>query len=58
MCSSDLVWETDFTEDMRTLEVHIQWLRKALEKDPSKPKIILTERMVGYKLDPGALIDN
>lgn len=52
------VWETDFTEDMRTLEVHIQWLRKALEKDPSKPKIILTERMVGYKLDPGALMDN
>lgn len=52
------VWNTEFTEDMRTLEVHIQWLRKAVEKDPKNPKIILTQRNFGYKLDSAALLDD
>jgi len=25
------VWDTDYTEDTRTLDVHISWLRQALE---------------------------
>ncbi|MBM3144963.1 MAG: response regulator transcription factor [Chloroflexi bacterium] len=45
------VWETDFVEDTRTLDVHISWLRKALEKDPRKPKFLKTLRGVGYRLD-------
>ncbi|MBL7161808.1 MAG: response regulator transcription factor [Anaerolineales bacterium] len=45
------VWETDFIEDTRTLDVHISWLRKALEKDPRKPKFLKTLRGVGYRLD-------
>jgi len=45
------VWETDFTEDTRTLDVHISWLRRALEKDPRKPKYLKTLRGVGYRLD-------
>jgi len=28
------VWETTYTEDTRTLDVHISWLRHALEEDP------------------------
>ena len=31
------VWETDYTEDTRTLDVHISWLRKALEEDNTNP---------------------
>jgi DNA-binding response OmpR family regulator len=45
------VWETDFTDDTRTLDVHISWLRKAIEKDPRRPEYIKTLRGVGYRLD-------
>ena len=45
------VWETDFIEDTRTLDVHISWLRRAIEKNPRKPKYLKTLRGVGYRLD-------
>jgi DNA-binding response OmpR family regulator len=45
------VWETDFTDDTRTLDVHISWLRRAIEDDPRKPKYLKTLRGVGYRLD-------
>lgn len=44
------VWETDYTGDTRTLDVHISWLRQAIEEDPSNPKLIQTKRGVGYVL--------
>ena len=34
------VWETDYTGDTRTLDVHISWLRRAIELDPLKPKFL------------------
>jgi len=45
------VWETAYTEDTRTLDVHISWLREAIEKDPRHPEFIKTVRGVGYRLD-------
>lgn len=45
------VWETDYTEDTRTLDVHISWLRKAIEVDPNHPRFIKTTRGLGYQLD-------
>lgn len=45
------LWETNYTEDTRSLDVHISWLRKIIEKDPKHPRIILTVRGVGYKFD-------
>lgn len=45
------VWETDYTGDTRTLDVHISWLRSAIEEDPRHPKLIRTIRGVGYILD-------
>lgn len=45
------VWETDYTGDTRTLDVHISWLRRALELDPERPKFLKTIRGVGYWLD-------
>jgi DNA-binding response OmpR family regulator len=45
------VWETDYTDDTRTLDVHISWLRRAIEVDPEDPKILRTIRGVGYRLD-------
>ena len=46
-------WETDYTADTRSLDVHISWLRQALEENPRHPKYILTSRGVGYRLDAG-----
>jgi len=45
------VWETNYTGDTRTLDVHISWLRRAIELDPLKPKFLKTMRGVGYRLD-------
>ena len=45
------VWETDYTVDTRTLDVHISWLREALEEDPRHPQYLKTIRGLGYRLD-------
>jgi DNA-binding response OmpR family regulator len=45
------VWDTDFVGDTRTLEVHIYWLRQAIEEKPSHPVRLVTVRGVGYCLD-------
>ncbi|MCL5611951.1 MAG: response regulator transcription factor [Chloroflexi bacterium] len=45
------VWETNYTGDTRTLDVHVSWLRRAIELDPVKPKFLKTIRGVGYRLD-------
>jgi DNA-binding response OmpR family regulator len=45
------VWETDYTDDTRTLDVHISWLRRAIEEVPEEPKYLKTIRGVGYRLD-------
>lgn len=45
------VWDTAYTEDTRTLDVHVSWLRQAIEEDPRNPVYIKTIRGVGYRLD-------
>ncbi|HCU81085.1 MAG TPA: hypothetical protein DGN60_07985 [Chloroflexi bacterium] len=45
------VWETDYLGDTRTLDVHISWLRRAIEKDPLNPRLLKTVRGKGYRLD-------
>lgn len=45
------VWETQYTGDTRTLDVHISWLRQAIEDDPRRPRFIKTIRGMGYRLD-------
>ncbi len=45
------VWDTDYTVDTRTLDVHISWLRQAIEENARRPKLIKTIRGVGYLLD-------
>jgi len=46
------VWDTTYLGDTRTLQVHISWLRKALEDDPRHPQFIETLRGVGYRFHP------
>ncbi len=46
----DRVWGANAYVEARTVDVHIRWLREKIEVDPSKPRILLTVRGVGYKL--------
>ncbi|MCS7060783.1 MAG: response regulator transcription factor [Anaerolineae bacterium] len=45
------VWETSFMGDTRTLDVHIRWLREAIEDDPSDPVYLRTVRRQGYRFE-------
>jgi DNA-binding response OmpR family regulator len=44
------VWGYDEHIRTRTLDVHIGRLRRKLEDDPSRPKLIITVPAVGYRL--------
>ena len=46
------VWHTEDGDNTRALDVHIASLRRQLEEDPRHPQLILTERGVGYRLQP------
>lgn len=48
------VWQTDFVEDTRTLEVHVHWLRRKIEPTPpDRPSATIhTVRGVGYLFQP------
>ena len=45
------IWNTEYTGDTRTLDVHISWIRQAIEQNPRKPRYLITIRSVGYRLD-------
>jgi len=44
------VWGQEYTRDNDYLKVYIWHLRRKLEQDPRKPKLLLTEWGVGYRL--------
>ena len=44
------VWGYDYAGESRTVDVHVHWLRSAIEADPSKPQYLQTVRGVGYVL--------
>jgi two-component system alkaline phosphatase synthesis response regulator PhoP len=44
-------YDSDISSD-RTIDVHIRHLRSKLEKDPTRPRWILTVRGFGYKFQP------
>lgn len=44
------VWSSEYADDFSFVKKYIYRLRSKLETDPSKPKMILTKRGVGYKL--------
>ena len=54
------VWGYDYAGETRTVDVHVHWLRSAIEVDPSQPHYLQTVRGVGYVLrlpgerDPGS----
>jgi DNA-binding response OmpR family regulator len=44
------VWGYDYAGETRTVDVHVHWLRSAIEADPSQPRFLQTVRGVGYVL--------
>jgi DNA-binding response OmpR family regulator len=43
------VWGYDFPGDSRTVDVHVQRLRRKLEENPHEPRYLLTVHSIGYK---------
>jgi two-component system alkaline phosphatase synthesis response regulator PhoP len=47
----DRVWGTDFDGDVKTVAVHVRWLRQKLELDPKNPTLLETVHRSGYRLN-------
>ncbi|MFQ6331823.1 MULTISPECIES: response regulator transcription factor [unclassified Nocardia] len=45
------VWDRGFFGDERIVDVHMRRLRTKIELDPSDPRIVVTVRGLGYRLD-------
>ena len=45
------LWGYDYIGDVRTVDVHVRWLREKIEEDPAHPNKIVTIRGVGYRFD-------
>jgi len=43
------VWGFEYQDEPHYVRLYVNYLRKKLEKDPSNPRYILTERGVGYR---------
>lgn len=48
----DRVWGANYVGDTKTLDVHVKRLRSKIEKEPGKPRHLVTVRGLGYKFDP------
>ena len=48
----DEVWDPHWFGPTKTLDVHVSWLRKKIEDDPSEPRFITTVRGVGFRFAP------
>jgi two-component system response regulator RegX3 len=42
------VWGYDYAGETRTVDVHVHWLRAAVEEDPGEPRYLHTVRGTGY----------
>lgn len=47
------VWGVDFSGDIKTVAVHMRWLRQKLERDAKNPQLLQTVQRSGYRLDKG-----
>jgi two-component system KDP operon response regulator KdpE len=42
-------WGPNYIGDRSFVKLYIRYLRQKLEKDPQHPKLIVTERGIGYR---------
>jgi len=50
----DQVWRGRDLEGSRTLDTHIRRLRLKLELDPARPRLLITVRGVGFRVEAGS----
>lgn len=47
------IWSSDDHRDPRAIDVHVRHVRCKLEEDPARPRLIVTVRGAGYRLNAG-----
>ena len=47
------LWDENYYGDIRTVDVHVRWVRQKIESDPSNPRMLKTIRGVGYRFVNG-----
>jgi len=52
------IWGPDFSGDVKTVAVHIRWLRQKLERDPKNPQLLETVQRSGYRLNKSKITPN
>ena len=45
------LWDHEYIGDVRTVDVHVRWIREKIEINPSRPEKLVTIRGVGYRFD-------
>ena len=45
------LWDREYIGDVRTVDVHVRWIREKIEVNPSRPEKLVTIRGVGYRFD-------
>ena len=45
------VWQTTFWTSSKTIDVHLGWLRRKLDDDPRRPRLITTLRGRGLRFE-------
>ena len=45
------LWDREYIGDVRTVDVHVRWIREKIEINPSRPEKLVTIRGVGYRFD-------
>jgi two-component system KDP operon response regulator KdpE len=48
------VWGNSAADQSHTLRVHVAALRRKIERDPARPRWLVTEAGVGYRLRESA----
>ncbi|GAC1517108.1 MAG: two-component system response regulator KdpE [Gemmatimonadaceae bacterium] len=48
----DAVWDRPYGSPQEYLRVHVTNLRRKIELDPARPRLVVTEAGVGYRFDP------
>ncbi len=46
------LWQSSYVGDERACEVHVSNIRRKIERDPARPRRLVTVRGAGYKLVP------
>ncbi|HEY9714332.1 MAG TPA: response regulator transcription factor [Chroococcales cyanobacterium] len=52
------VWGVDFQGDVKTVAVHIRWLRQKMEADPKNPIYLETVHRSGYRLNLPSTVES